>query len=82
MRIDRGAVPNLPPNGVRETRISVVLVEDHALLRDGLKALLELESDVEIIGEFGCVESSADCIQLCRTPACDADGLDGWAVLM
>ena len=63
MRIDRGAVPNLPPTGVSETRISLVLVEDHALLRDGLKALLELESDVEIVGEFGCVESSSDCIR-------------------
>jgi DNA-binding NarL/FixJ family response regulator len=63
MRIDRGAAPNLPPNGVREKRIRLVLVEDHALLRDGLKALLELESDVDIVGEFGCVESSVDCIR-------------------
>jgi DNA-binding NarL/FixJ family response regulator len=63
MRIDRGAAPTLPPNGVRETRIRLVLVEDHAILRDGLNALLELESDVEIVGEFGCVESSAGCIR-------------------
>ena len=63
MRIDRGAAPNLPPNGVSETRIRLALVEDHALLRDGLKALLELESNVEIVGEFDCVESSMDCIR-------------------
>jgi DNA-binding NarL/FixJ family response regulator len=63
MQIDHGAAPNLPPNGVSETRIRLALVEDHALLRDGLKALLELESNVEIVGEFDCVESSMDCIR-------------------
>jgi hypothetical protein len=30
----------------------------HAILRAGLKALLELESDVVIVGEFDCVESA------------------------
>jgi DNA-binding NarL/FixJ family response regulator len=63
MRIHRGAAPNPPPNGARETRIRLVLVEDHAVLRNGLKALLELEADVEIVGEFDCVESCVDCIR-------------------
>ena len=40
-----------------EMRIRMVLVEDHAILRDGLKALLELESDVQIVGEFDSIES-------------------------
>src|ERR1700691_2003531 len=40
--------------------IRLVLVEDHAVLRDGLKALLELESDVVIVGEYGCAEASLD----------------------
>ncbi|HPP38006.1 MAG TPA: response regulator transcription factor, partial [Thermosynergistes sp.] len=31
--------------------IRVVLVDDHRLFRDGLKKLLELEPDVEVIGE-------------------------------
>ena len=39
-------------------RIRVVLIEDHSILREGLKALIEIESDLEIIGEFGSVESS------------------------
>jgi len=34
-----------------EVRSRVVLVEDHAILREGLRALLELEPDLEIAGE-------------------------------
>jgi DNA-binding NarL/FixJ family response regulator len=32
-------------------KISVLLVDDHTILRDGIRALLENESDMEIIGE-------------------------------
>jgi len=41
-------------------RIRIVLVEDHAILREGLKALIEIESDFHIVGEFGSVE---DCLE-------------------
>lgn len=34
-------------------RIAVLLVEDHTIVRDGLKALLKLEKDIEVIGEAG-----------------------------
>ena len=40
--------------------IRLVLVEDHTVLRDGLKALIELESDLDIVGEFGCGKVSLD----------------------
>jgi DNA-binding NarL/FixJ family response regulator len=43
--------------------IRLVLVEDHTVLRDGLKTLLELETDVAIVGEFGCAASGADGIR-------------------
>ncbi len=43
---------------VPKTRIRIVLVEDHAILREGLKALIEIEPDVEICGDFGSVEES------------------------
>src|ERR1700726_1731840 len=39
-------------------RIRIVLVEDHAILREGLKALIEIEPDFDIVGEFGSVEDS------------------------
>ena len=31
--------------------ISVILVDDHVIMRDGLRQLLEVESDIEVIGE-------------------------------
>ncbi len=34
-----------------DRRHRLVLVEDHAILREGLRALLELESDLTIVGE-------------------------------
>jgi len=43
---------------VPPAKIRVVLIEDHSILREGLKALIEIESDLEIIAEFGSVEAS------------------------
>jgi DNA-binding NarL/FixJ family response regulator len=43
-----------------QPRIRIVLVEDHAILREGLKALIEIEADFEIVGEFGSVNESLD----------------------
>ena len=39
-------------------RIRIVLVEDHAILREGLKALIEIEPDFHIVGEFGSAEDA------------------------
>ena len=44
-------------------RIRIVLVEDHAILREGLKALIEIESDFDIIGDFCRMEESLDGIR-------------------
>jgi DNA-binding NarL/FixJ family response regulator len=62
-QVDRSAVRNLSSRAESEAPIRLVLVEDHAILRDGLRALLELESDVVIIGEFDGIESSLDGIR-------------------
>src|SRR5687768_5570623 len=32
-------------------KISVLLVEDHSIVRQGLKSVLEAESDIEVVGE-------------------------------
>ena len=34
-------------------RISVLLVEDHTVVREGLRALLTAEDDIEVVGEAG-----------------------------
>src|SRR5580700_11356163 len=41
-------------------QIRIVLVEDHAILREGLSALIEIESDFEIVGEFCSTEEALD----------------------
>src|SRR6201997_652234 len=42
----------------------IVLIEDHAILRDGLRALLELESDLQVVGEAG---TAAEGVRVTRT---------------
>src|SRR3990172_6909842 len=34
-----------------DDRIGVVLMDDHAIVREGLRALLEQQNDIEILGE-------------------------------
>ena len=34
-------------------RIKIVIADDHPIVRDGLRRLLSLESDVDIVGEAG-----------------------------
>lgn len=41
-----------------KARLRIVLVEDHAILRDGVKVLIEMESDFEVVGDFCRVEES------------------------
>lgn len=36
-----------------ENAIRVVLIDDHTVLRDGLKLLLSLEPDIQVVGEAG-----------------------------
>ena len=57
--IVHGSALRSPRREVSAGVIRLVLVEDHTVLRDGLKALLELEADVAIVGEFGCAASGA-----------------------
>src|SRR5690606_37884275 len=43
--------------------IRVLLVDDHAILRSGLSALLELEADMEVVGEVGTGEEAIERVQ-------------------
>ncbi len=44
-------------------RRRLVLVEEHAILREGLRALLELESDLSIVGEATNVSEALETVQ-------------------
>lgn len=43
--------------------IKVMLVDDHTIVRDGLKALIEGESDIEIVGEASNGHELSDLLQ-------------------
>ena len=42
----------------------IVLIEDHAILRDGLRALIELETDLNVVGE---ATSGADGVRVVQS---------------
>ncbi len=47
-------------------KISVLLADDHAILRSGLKALLALEPDMEVVGEAGNGREAVELAQSLR----------------
>src|SRR3990172_8254182 len=42
---------------------SIVLVDDHRILRDGIKAILQQAGEVVVVGE---AEEGVDAVQVCR----------------
>jgi two-component system, NarL family, response regulator NreC len=44
-------VPNAP-------RARVLLIDDHAILREGLSALINVESDLEVVGQVGSISEA------------------------
>ena len=46
-----------------KTRIRIVLVEDHSLMRECLKALIEVDQDFDVVGEFESAEASLNGIR-------------------
>jgi two-component system response regulator NreC len=43
----------------REGTITIILADDHEIVRDGLRAMLESEPDMKVVAEAGDVESAA-----------------------
>ena len=54
-------------------RIRVVIADDHALLRDGIKALLSLAEDIEVVGE---ASDGREAVAQCRRLKPDAVLMD------
>lgn len=40
------------------TPIKLILVDDHAVVRSGLRRLLELNKSIEVVAEAGCGEQA------------------------
>ncbi|MBU1107788.1 MAG: response regulator transcription factor [Candidatus Riflebacteria bacterium] len=53
--------------------ISLIIVDDHALVRQGIRAFLETQPDISIVGE---AENGSDAITLCAEHAPDVVMLD------
>ena len=43
--------------------INILLVDDHSMIREGLKQLLELDSDIKVVGEAGNGEACLELIE-------------------
>lgn len=46
--------------------IRVVLVDDHAVVRSGLRALLDTEHDLSVVGEAGDRDAAVECVSRMR----------------
>lgn len=44
-------------------RLKVVIADDHSMIREGLKQLLELDGDIQVIGEAG---NGEECLELLK----------------
>ena len=53
--------------------IQVLLVDDHSMVREGIKQLLELDGDIKVVGEAG---NGEQCLELIETLAPDVVLLD------
>lgn len=45
IKLESATEPELPP-------IRIILVDDHAIVREGVRAILETQDDLQVIGEF------------------------------
>jgi DNA-binding NarL/FixJ family response regulator len=63
--------------------LTLLLVDDHAILREGLRALLELQPDFRVVGEAGTFEEAIDCAALVQPDIVLTDiGLPGRSGLL
>src|SRR6185312_6396740 len=52
-----------PSGGPSVTRIRVVIVDDHAVVREGLRTFLDLQDGLEVVGEAGDGEEALAVIE-------------------
>jgi two-component system response regulator NreC len=58
---DRLATPRTEPT-VTPGRLRILLVDDHAVVREGLKLMLDRESDLEVVGEASTGTDAIECV--------------------
>jgi len=88
------AMPVIRPGGPQPeagAAVTIVLIDDHAILRQGLRSLLEREPDLQVVGEAGSPGETLAVVERTRptmvlldmklSPASDSDGLSLCALL-
>jgi two-component system, NarL family, response regulator DevR len=78
--------PAPDPARTRRPPTRIVLVDDHAIMRQGLRAVLDREDDLSVVGEAGTADSAAEAVAQARphvvlldlklTTGPQTDGLD------
>ncbi|HEX4609027.1 MAG TPA: response regulator transcription factor, partial [Urbifossiella sp.] len=63
------------------TKIRAVIADDHSIVRDGLRLLLEADADIKIVGEAGSGPEAVDRVAE-TTPSllCLDLSMPGWGV--
>jgi DNA-binding NarL/FixJ family response regulator len=79
-----GLAEGQPVDAVRARAVRVVIVDDHALVRDGTAQLLEADPDVEVVGEAGTAEQGLALLERLRPDVALVDvnlpGMSGLAL--
>ena len=65
-RTGRGTGARMEKNAEQQGRISVFLLDDHEVVRRGVRDLLTSEPDIEVVGEAGTAESALARVQVLR----------------
>ena len=52
------------------TKIRVVIVDDHPVVRFGLGAIISLQPDMEVVGEAGTGEEACACARAAPPTSC------------
>jgi len=82
------AMPGIPPGGPQPDAgapVTIVLIDDHAIVRQGLRSLLDREHDLQVVGEASSPGETLAVVERTRpamvlldmklSPASDSDGL-------
>ncbi len=72
----------LPPSAkIKSSTIRVLLIDPQSLMCTGLKAMLEMESDLQIVGSLANAESAIVQLQVLHPDVVLMDSLDGWTAI-
>ncbi|MCU0549450.1 MAG: response regulator transcription factor [Leptolyngbya sp. Prado105] len=70
-----------PATKIKVSSIRVLLIDPQSLMRNGLQAMLEMESDLQIVGSLANAESAIAQLQVLQPDIVLIDSIDGWSAI-